>query len=52
MIHNLFPKNVDHSKFLMVAASKKDNFYIGRSNVTHIINMMGNYLFEDEKLEI
>ena len=30
----------------MVAASQDDHFYIGRANVTGIVNTMGNYLFE------
>jgi hypothetical protein len=31
-----------------MAASQDDTFYIGRANVTSIINTMGNYLFENE----
>lgn len=42
------PNSTDYSKFLMVAASQDDDFYIGRANVTGIVNIMGNYLFEPE----
>ena len=42
------PQAHDYCKFLMVAASQDDQFYIGRANVTGIVNTMGNYLFEPE----
>ena len=32
----------------MVAASQDDESYIGRANVTGIVNTMGNYLFEPD----